>query len=195
MRLSLPTTSTTTEPMRLSPPRLLAASLFLAGAAFAAGAATGSTSFEPTGFVLEVATEVPVPPAEAFDAFTGDVSGWWDHHFAPEPAALVIEPRVGGTFHELFGEEGEGVIHGEITWCQRGERLVIRGPFGFHGMALDLVHTISFEATEGGTRVAVSIHANGEAEPEHPAVIERVWNHFLVEQYRAWVEAGRHREG
>jgi len=90
----------------------------------------------------------------AFAAFTGDISPWWDHHFSPKPARLVIEPRPGGHFLEIFDQEGNGVVHGDVTWSERGKKLVIRGWLGpFHSMASVLVYTFTLEPAESGTQI------------------------------------------
>ena len=34
---------------------------------------------------------VPGTPESAWDEFTGDVSGWWDHTHSEKPAELVID--------------------------------------------------------------------------------------------------------
>jgi len=135
-------------------------------------------------FALE--TEVPGSPEEAYDAFTGDVSGWWDHTFSGDPLRLEIEPKPGGAFLEVFDESGDGVQHAVVTWADRGERLVLRGPLGLHGEALDLVATLDFAATDAGTRVSLRVNSMGALEEDVASIVESVWRHFLLEQYRPW---------
>ena len=145
------------------------------------------TRFAPGGFTLTRQVVVPLAPDAAFDAFTGDVSPWWDHHMSERPHALVIEPRVGGSFREEFDAEGGGVEHARVTWVQRGERIVLRGPLGFHGAALDLVHTFTFTAAGEGTRVALSLHGAGELTDADVDAMHDVWDHFLG-NYRTHAE-------
>ena len=141
--------------------------------------ATGVERFEPLGFRFQLDVEVPLAPEAAFDAFTGDVSPWWDHRMSEEPTRFEIEPAAGGAFVEIFDESGAGLHHAQVTWAQRGKRLVFRGPLGFHGRAVDMVHSFDFEATEAGTRLTARVHGLGEFEESEPAVVEAVWEHFL----------------
>jgi hypothetical protein len=146
-------------------------------------------TFESVGFSFEREVVVPTTPDRAFAFFTGDVSGWWDHTFTERPAKLVIEPKVGGGFYELFDEQENGIQHAVITWCEPGRKLVMRGPLGLHGRAADLVTTITFEALgENETRVVASVHGVGEFGETGPRIVAEVWRHFLVEAYGPWVE-------
>lgn len=165
----------------------------LACAACAAGAepaAAQSTSWEGRGITLRKEVTVPLSPEAAYDAFTGDVLPWWDHHVSEHPKSLVIEPRPGGAFRETFDEAGNGVIHGDVILAWRGKLLRIHGPFGFSGKALDLVHTFTFaSAGDGSTRVSLELNGSGQIDDGGVAAIDRVWDHFLG-RYRDWVEAG-----
>ena len=131
---------------------------------------------------------VPVEPARAFALFTDNVAEWWDHCFSGQPSNLSMDAQPGGLFYERFGE-GEGVIHAEFTLVERGKRLVMRGPLGFHGHALDLVCTVEFEATEdGGTRVSAKAVGAGELEEGWSDAVDRVWQHFLAGRFQPYVE-------
>ena len=159
------------------------------GIAFGAYWFAGAKEFAPSGFVIEKEVVVPLPPPAAFDAFTGDITPWWDHTFSGKPAKLVIEPRPGGHFLEVFDQQGNGVVHGDVTWSDRGKKLVIRGWLGpFHSTASVLVHTFTFEPAESGTRLKASIHAAGEFEPSTAATVDRVWDHFLIERFKPHAE-------
>ena len=50
---------------------------------------------------------MPAPPEGVFDAATGGISGWWDHHFSQHPKKLYIEAK-GGEFYEIFDDAGHG---------------------------------------------------------------------------------------
>lgn len=141
-----------------------------------------------SGFAFELETSVPGTPEQAFDLFTGDVSPWWDHHYSEKPARLVIEPRPGGSFLELFDEAGNGAQHAAVLIAERGKQLVFRGPLGFGNMGVhfDMVHRVTFSADGGGTRVQLSVHGAGEVQPGWPETVRKVWEHFLVEQYRTY---------
>lgn len=143
------------------------------------------------GFSIEVAVTVPGTPEEVFDAFTGDISPWWDHHHSENPTRFVIEPRPGGHFLELFDDAGNGVVHADVTWADRGKKLVFVGPLGLHGRAVQMVHTFSFETVGDGTKLSASVRGQGEVDDELRATMARVWKHFLIEQFAAYVKSGR----
>ncbi len=154
-----------------------------------------------SAFALEQEVVVPGDANAAFDAFTGDILPWWDHHYSPEPLALVIDPRPGGHFYETFDEEGNGVIHATVTLARRGSELIFRGPLGFGAMGVhfDMVHRVTFveEPTEDGgvrTRVAVAVHGLGEIQDGWAQAVQGVWKHFLVEQFEPYVSSGKHLE-
>lgn len=162
-------------------------------AAFGAGMLSakilGPTRFESKGFVVEKEVVVKGTPDEVFDAFTGDVKPWWDHSFSKTPHAMVIEPEVGGRFYELFDEEGNGVVHASVTFVDRGKKLIFKGPLGFQGTsALEMVHVFTFEAEGESTRIRVQVRGVGEVADGVPEAIDGVWNHFLVERFKAFVE-------
>jgi len=166
----------------------------LSGAALcwlALGASGGAQLHETAtkGFLIEKEVSVPLKPAAAFDAFTGDISPWWDHHFSQEPTRLMIEPRPGGHFVEAFDDAGNGVIHGLVTWSERGKKLVIRGWLGpFHSTAGIMVHTFSFVPAESGTKLKASIRMVGEFDAEAVRSIDRVWDHLLIERFKPYAE-------
>jgi hypothetical protein len=146
---------------------------------------------------FEVTQRVVLPgtPEEIFDAFTGDVSGWWDHTFSGDPARLFIEPKVGGGFWELYDDEGNGIRHAVVIGCDRGKMLRLEGPLGFAGHALSMVHTFEFTPLDGNrTALKVTVRGNGELEEGWVSAVEGVWHHFLVEQFQPWVESGSHLE-
>ena len=156
-------------------------------------AVPATADFEPRGFSFELEATVPVPPDEAFDAFTGDVSAWWDHAFSDEPARMFIEPTPGGGFYEMF-DETNGVLHATVTFAQRGKRLVFKGPLGFHGAAFEMVHSFEFTAEgEDKTRIRATINGLGQVAESEVPVVRAVWNHFLIEQFVPYVERGEHR--
>jgi uncharacterized protein YndB with AHSA1/START domain len=61
--------------------------------------------------LLVVAFEVSVPPAQAFETWTGRCATWWppSHTISGSPAAITFEPRAGGriTEHERDGSQHE----------------------------------------------------------------------------------------
>lgn len=179
-------------PLRRFSPSQLAA-LALAGlAGLGVGRALdddGPQAIEVRGFALEHEVLVPGAPEAVFDAFTGDVRGWWDHSFSEEPHALFIEPRAGGGFYEHFDEHGNGALHAQVTLAERGRELVFRGPLGFGrlGVHFDMVHRFTFEAEGDQTRLRVTVHGVGEIEEGWDAAVQGVWRHFLDERFAPYV--------
>jgi hypothetical protein len=142
------------------------------------------------GFEFSNAVTVPGTPEAVFDLFTGDISPWWDHHFVEKPNKLYIDPKPGGGFYEIFDDAGNGVLHATVIYADRGKALRMVGPLGLSGHPLDLVCSLDFEALEeGGTRVNLTVRAAGEIQEGWGAVVEEVWQHFLVEQFKPYAEA------
>ena len=132
----------------------VAIALFVTG--FAIGSVTSrrtAEAFTPKGFVVEHEVVVAVDPAEAWDAFTGDILPWWDHHFSESPKVLEIQPRPGGHFLELFDEEGNGAIHATVTQANAPKELHFTGPLGFgsQNVNLSMSHRLRFDAVDGQT--------------------------------------------
>jgi uncharacterized protein YndB with AHSA1/START domain len=68
-------------------------------------------SIEP----LVVAFEVGIPPAQAFETWTGRCATWWppSHTMSGDPARITFEPRAGGGIVE-HGRDGRQHRWGEI---------------------------------------------------------------------------------
>ena len=148
-------------------------------------------------FAIEITVILPDTPEAVYDATTGDISGWWDHHFSEKPARFFIEPKPGGGFYEIFDESGDGVLHGTVTWAQRGTSLRIVGPLGLAGNAVTGVWTLTY-APEGEagtkTRLALDGRMSGALEEGWAEIVDSVWRHFLVEQLTPYIEQGKHRK-
>ena len=146
------------------------------------------------GFAIEHELMLPVPPMEAYDAMTGDVSGWWDHSFSETPVEFYIDPRPGGAFMEIFDKEGNGVLHATVTYAHRGKLLRMEGPLGLAGNPFTLVMTFVYERHDGGTLVEFKASAMGEMEEGWAEAVDGVWHHFLFERLKPYVEAGKHKQ-
>ncbi len=168
---------------------LTAVLLLLAGVVLAK-----SNSATLNGFTFEVPVTLPGTPEEIFDAATGDLTGWWDHTFSGKPKALVLEPKVGGHFIELFDDKGNGAQHAEVIYCERPKKIRFQGPLGLSGTAVDLVCTYSFEAVgTDSTRMTVSASGAGAVDPAMGGMVEGVWRHFLIERFKPYILAGKHK--
>jgi len=154
----------------------------------AAPASAKVTPAETGAFTVVVETVVPLSPEAAFDAMTGDISGWWDHSMSDHPRALVLEPRPGGFFLEIFNENGDGALHATVIYAKRGERLRFTGPLGLSGHAIDLVVTYDYTAEDGGTRVKVTCNAAGQMMEGWAETVNGVWEHFILERFTPYAE-------
>jgi uncharacterized protein YndB with AHSA1/START domain len=144
-------------------------------------------------FSFEKELTLPGTPEEIFDAVTGDISGWWDHSVSENPIELFIEPIPGGGFWEIFDEEGNGVLHATVIAADRGKLLRFDGPLGLAGSAIQLVTTYNFSlADNDSTLMKVSVHTAGEMNDKTPAIVESVWDHFIFEQLKQYIESGEH---
>ncbi len=147
-------------------------------------------SIPTASFEFDLAVEVPGSPEEVFDLFTGDIRPWWDHHFSENPRKLTIEPKPGGRFYEVFDDAGNGAEHARVIYAVRGETLRMDGPLGFSGHAVQIVCSLDFEAREGGrTAIKLTVRGAGQFEAEQGAIVEAVWKHFLIEQFKPYAES------
>ncbi len=145
-------------------------------------------------FAIKLEVTLPDTPEAIYDATTGDISGWWDHHFSEKPLRFFIEAKPGGGFYEIFDESGNGVLHGTVTWAQRGKSLRITGPLGLAGNAVTGVWTLTYEPfEEKGTKLTLDGRMSGALEDGWAEVVDSVWKHFLVEQLKPYVEQGKHK--
>jgi len=168
----------------------IAAIALVAGLAAVGAAGAATHELRVGGFVVEHELVLPGTPETIYDAITGDVSGWWDHSFSGSPKRLYIEAKPGGGFYEIFDKEGNGAQHAEVVYAHRGKLLRFVGPLGLSGKAIQMVHTYTFEPVAGdSTRLKLSVHAAGEIEDGWEQVVDRVWQHFLFERFKPWVES------
>jgi hypothetical protein len=146
------------------------------------------------GFSFTLPVMFPGTPEEIFDAATGDVSGWWDHSFMKPPKKLYLEPKVGGAFIENFDDAGNGARHAVVILCQRPKMIRFEGPLGLSGSAVQMVHTYAFEAVGAdSTRMTLTVNGSGAVDAGIGGIVESVWKHFLIERFKPYVEAGKHK--
>ena len=170
-------------------PGLLGAALLLAGPGVSV------EPFDVKGFRTSIDVVIEAPVETVFDTATGDVSAWWDHSFVTHPAQIVIEPRPGGHFYEVF-EEGtdNGAIHADIIYVNAPETLRMHGPLGLSGRSYDLVTTWTLSEGEhaGQTRFVVDLSMHGEIDEGTASVVTQVWVHFIEERLKVYIEGGCH---
>jgi hypothetical protein len=145
-------------------------------------------------FSFELPLVLPGTPDEIFGAITGDISGWWDHKFSENPKAFYLEPKAGGAFMEIFDNKGNGVRHAEVIYCDRPKMIRFEGPLGLTGNAIQMVFTYKFEALgTDSTMLILSADCAGHVEKDWPDAVEGVWKHFLIERFKPYVVAGKHK--
>ena len=149
---------------------------------------TDETKTSPPSFTFTLETQVPGTPVNVYDNLTGDISPWWEHTYSDNPHRLYIEAKPGGGFYEIFDESGDGVRHAVVTGAQRGKLLHMEGPLGLAGHALTLVTTYHLSAINDSTLLKVEVHGAGEFKEDWPEVIENVWQHFIIEQFKPYWE-------
>jgi hypothetical protein len=144
-------------------------------------------------FSFDKQLTLPGTPEQIFDAATGDISGWWDHSFSENPKKFFIEAKPGGGFWEIFDDKGNGVLHATVIYSQRGKMIRFDGPLGLSGRAVQIVTTYEFsEVGADSILMKVSVHGSGEMEEGMPAIVEKVWEHFIFERFEPYIKAGKH---
>ncbi len=136
---------------------------------------------------------LPASPEAVFDAMTGDISGWWDHHFSEHPKRLYIEPKPGGGFWEIFDEAGNGVLHATVNVADRGKTLRFTGPLGFSGQAVTMVTSFEFLPDPAGTKLQMTCNFAGQYADGTDKIVEAVWHHFLFERLKPYIESGTYK--
>ncbi len=144
-------------------------------------------------FSFEINVTLPGTPEQIFDSATGDISGWWDHSFSENPKKLYIEAKPGGGFWEIFDEEGNGALHATVIYSKRPEKIRFDGPLGLSGRAVQIVTTYEFSAVSSdSTLMKVLVHGSGEMEEGMTDIVESVWEHFIFERFKPYIESGKH---
>lgn len=140
-------------------------------------------------FSFEMNFSFPGDPVFVYDHLTGDISDWWDHSFSEHPYRLYIDARPGGGFYEIFNESGDGAKHATVIYAERGRMLRMEGPLGLSGQALTLVCTYTLSPiTRDSTRLTLNVNAAGEFDEGTPELIRQVWEHFLWEQFKPYID-------
>jgi len=136
---------------------------------------------------------LPASPEAVYDAATGDISGWWDHHFSEHPKKLYIEAKPGGGFWEIFNDSGDGALHATVIYAERGKRIRFTGPLGFSGQAVDMVTTYDFLPDPAGTKLRVTCNVSGQVADGEDKIVDAVWHHFLFERLKPYIESGAYK--
>jgi uncharacterized protein YndB with AHSA1/START domain len=141
-------------------------------------------------FQIQQEVVLAAKPEAVYDAATGDISGWWDHHMSEHPKKLYIEAKPGGCFCEIFDDAGTGAQHAVVIYADRGKMIRFTGPLGFSGMAIDAVTTYEFLPDPAGTKLRVTMNIVGQIDEPTAQAVDAVWHHFLVERLKPYIESG-----
>jgi uncharacterized protein YndB with AHSA1/START domain len=128
-------------------------------------------------------------PERVFESLL-DVSGWFARHVSSEPAALVLEPHVGGRFREEFNDQGDGALFAHVTLLQRNRRLRLYGPLGMDAPVVGVID-FTLEESVDGTVLHLTHRAVGELDEERMASYDAGWRELLHERLKPLVEDGK----
>ena len=130
---------------------------------------------------------VTAPPESAFRTFTEGMGRWWpkSHSIGKSPiAAVVMEPRVGGSWREI-GEDGTACDWGRVAVWEPPGRLVliwqIASDWTFD-TTLETEVEVTFVAEPGGTRVTLEhrkLEAYGGRAAEMAGMFTSGWQTIL----------------
>jgi uncharacterized protein YndB with AHSA1/START domain len=129
-----------------------------------------------SGDQVRVSVAVAVPPALAFEVFTGEIDRWWRRgpkfrHAGRRGGFVRLEPHVGGRlFESIDGEGGEYIFEvGRVHVWDPPTRVAFS--WRNANFAPDEVTnvTVEFAPTTSGTLVTVTHVGWGALRADHPA--------------------------
>ena len=136
---------------------------------------------------------LPASPEAVYHAATGDIGGWWDHHFSEHPKMLYIEAKPGGGFWEIFNDSGDGALLATVIYAERGKRIRFTGPLGLSGETVTMVTTYDFLPDPAGTKLRVTCNVSGQIDDGLEKTVAAVWHHFIVERLKPYIESGAYK--
>jgi uncharacterized protein YndB with AHSA1/START domain len=123
-----------------------------------------------------VSIAVAVPPALAFEIFTGEIDRWWRRgpkfrHSGQRSGLIRIEPEVGGRLYESIDTAiGESVIEvGRVRVWQPPSRLAFSWRNANFAPEESTEVEVEFAPTREGTLVTVTHRGWQVLRPDHPA--------------------------
>jgi uncharacterized protein YndB with AHSA1/START domain len=114
-----------------------------------------------SGFTIENARNVPVPPERAWQALVEEVDRWWprDRTWWGAASVLSIDPVPGGCFCEA-GPNGHGAAHLQVVFVDPRSTLRLVGGLGpLQGMGLHGVLEWRLAPQGDGTRITMYYRA------------------------------------
>ncbi|HEY6472845.1 MAG TPA: SRPBCC domain-containing protein [Acidimicrobiales bacterium] len=143
---------------------------------------------------LRIDFEVVCPIHDAFEIWTERIGTWWppDHTISGDPAAVVLEGRVGGRIYERT-QQGEELDWGAVTGWRPPDQLSYRWHLGVEPEAATEVE-IRFIALDGVTTRVEIVQSGWERLGEVGPELQRR-NHVGWESLVPQVRAAMEREG
>lgn len=135
---------------------------------------------------IEQEVTIGAPPERVFAALTEQVDRWWHHSFEKNRRAVVLEPKVGGRFHEVWGDS-DGALYATVTRIREPNLLYLTGPMGMDGAVIGVIH-FDLEAVEGGTLLKLSHRAIGDVDDQTLADYSGGWTTLLERGLKAVAE-------
>lgn len=145
--------------------------------------AVGLSEREPTtirSLVVEQEHRIAAAPEQVWVILTTRIGEWWDHPYRLHEgdAAIRLEPRVGGTLAEHWGD-GDAAAWGTVSRIEHGRVLELLGPCGMEG-AVYGAFCFTLEGDGDGTRLQLSHHAFGEISATTERGYDKGWQEMLV---------------
>lgn len=149
-----------------------------------------------TKLAIDIAQDVKLaaPPAQVFAALVDDPGAWWGlPYINPEATSLILEPRPGGRFFEIWqggrdDVDGAGALLATVSTFVPERRIELTGPL--HMGLVFGVANFTLEEAKGGTMLRFSHRAFGQVEADIAVRIAGGWNELLEARLRAFVERG-----
>ena len=146
---------------------------------------------------FRVAQEVVIdaPREKVWEALTSEIDQWWSkrlHHTIGE-SSLSLEPRVGGSFIERWGDD-EGALWGTVIFIRKPEMLRLSGPLGMIEAPVMSVYSYELQDHGDGTLLKLMHHACGPIKPEWHAGYSAGWTELLGSHLKEYVEQGKTRQ-
>ncbi len=134
----------------------------------AASAAAHAAAPTQSRFEVEASVVSPLPPAQAYEAFT-QIGRWWSHTWSGDPGNLSLDARPGGCWCEAL-PGGGGIEHMRVIWAQPGQQIRMQGALGpLQAMGASGLLIATFAPEGQGARVSVTyIVLNADPAMEEP---------------------------
>ncbi len=148
-----------------------------------------------TEFRIAQDVVIDAPREKVWEALTSEIDRWWSkrlHHTVGE-STLSLEPRLGGSFIERWGDH-EGALWGTVIFIKKPEMLRLSGPLGMIEAPVMSVYSYELQDHGDGTLLNLLHHACGPIKPQWHAGYSAGWTELLGSHLKAYVEQGKTRQ-